>query len=85
MCKDPELKHPLDMDEWGEEEEVRMMSGRWAEPDPTGMPCRLPSASKPERASLATSGKFNSHMLSVYNGQGSEGLGPMGEGKTNSQ
>ena len=35
MSKDLELKHPLEMDEWGEEEEVRMMSGRWAEPDPT--------------------------------------------------
>ena len=45
------------------------------------MPCRLPSASKPERVTLATSGQFNNHMLSVYDGQGSEGPRPHGRRK----
>ena len=47
----------------------------------TDMPCRLPSASKPERVSLATSGQLNNHMLSVYDGQGSEGPRPHGRRK----
>lgn len=34
---------------------------------------RLHSASNPERVRLATSGPFNNHRLSVYDGQGSEG------------
>ena len=42
------------------------------------MPCRLHSASKPERVSVATLGQFNSRTLIVSNRQSSEAPRPHG-------